>query len=812
MYEMRTMFKITTEIEYKDFLIYVKEENLIYIKEERSNQVDLIVTLSNNEQFIFKNGFDALIQAEITDSALDDVIHGKDKTKGIEVLEIDETTKFWSLTKRSFPKSIRLQGNQEYKYINYFDTLDERNEFNKEVRWGNFYSPKDPIVAEMIRTGKTFYNEMKLADLLVLSVDIETSGLTLDANSEVYCIGNTWSRHDTYYSKDFRLDDYKDRYDMIEDWAKFIKALNPNVIIGHNIMKFDLPYLQYCNNGQLNIGINGENLAFIGERKFRVSSEEKWDINEPRIFGRQIIDTRHTSIRHDISKDYPSSALKPIVKWEHDQCLAKKPKERNTWENQLVEYRKSRVIFNFDEGNIKDSWKDPKNRLGIIKYCQDDAWETLHLFYKQIVPFFYLTQYIPMTFQETILSASGAQLDAFLVRSYLQKGFSIPETSPSRRYLGGISLGNPGIYERVQKYDVASLYPSIILRDKLYNKSKDPEGNFLKMVDYFTSTRIAYKKQFKETKNPIFDGLQAAFKIFINSSYGLTGTPHLKFNDFDIADQITAKGRAILMQGVKWASGQDIKSREKRKNNGELELDKEGNLKYEWYLVETDDKGKGFNIVNLDTDSFSFASKDKFNKDDYERFRLELNALFDKQISWEDDDFFKKFIVLKAKNYILQYEDGKLKIRGSALTDTKKELYLQGFINKIIDLLLKGHKDQIFDVYRSICFNLKNNKFDIKQLLKKVKISDAVLNSQRKQETDILDAVVQANIEPQLGDRYMVYRTIDDKLEIFNEINGLNVNIETYIEKTFNTLQTFENVIDLDLYPDYTLKRNQCLI
>src|SRR5690606_38585733 len=118
---------------------------------------------------------------------------------------------------------------------------------------------------------------------------------------------------------------------------------------------------------------------------------------------------------------------------------------------------------------------------------------------------------------------------------------------------GGISFGNPGLYKNLFKVDVTSLYPSCILTYGIYPTKKDPQQNFLKMVRFFTEERINNKHKFKETKDSYYDGLQAAQKIAINSSYGMLGTNGLQFNDFNAANAVTLRGRSVLRKAILWA-------------------------------------------------------------------------------------------------------------------------------------------------------------------------------------------------------------------------------------------------------------------
>ena len=51
------------------------------------------------------------------------------------------------------------------------------------------------------------------------------------------------------------------------------------------------------------------------------------------------------------------------------------------------------------------------------------------------------------------------------------------------------------------------------------------------------------------------DDMQASYKIMINSMYGFLGTAGLLFNSPKNAAFVTRKGREILSQAIKWASG-----------------------------------------------------------------------------------------------------------------------------------------------------------------------------------------------------------------------------------------------------------------
>ena len=107
------------------------------------------------------------------------------------------------------------------------------------------------------------------------------------------------------------------------------------------------------------------------------------------------------------------------------------------------------------------------------------------------------------------------------------------------------------------KWDVASLYPSIILECEVYDEEKDPNGNFLKIMKTLTEERLKNKKLAKTSK--YHDDLQSSQKIVANSGYGFLGAEGLNFNSPRAAEFITNTGREILQTAIEWATGEKYK-------------------------------------------------------------------------------------------------------------------------------------------------------------------------------------------------------------------------------------------------------------
>ena len=335
--------------------------------------------------------------------------------------------------------------------------------------------------------------------------------------------------------------EYEDQAKMIDDFCKDVRKLDPDIVLGHNILGYDLPYMNKQSISGLNLGRNNCNIQFNSyTSKFRKDGSQKYDYYNVKCHGREIIDTMFLSIKFDISRKFPSYGLKQI-------------------ERHLKLVDDSRVEWDFDKYKTRNykSWPEGKWKE-FREYCADDTDSPIKIFDKMIATFFYLNQSIPKTLQQIINEATGSQLDSFMIRSYLQDGYSQPKTSSRVEYEGAISFGIPGYYENVFSVDFHALYPSIIKQFKLYDKKKDPKGHMLKATEYFTDVRVEYKKKYEETGDEKYNGMQLAAKVLANSLYGFCGAGYLLYNSPKIAARITEIGRDLLNQICEVSTGESI--------------------------------------------------------------------------------------------------------------------------------------------------------------------------------------------------------------------------------------------------------------
>ena len=111
-------------------------------------------------------------------------------------------------------------------------------------------------------------------------------------------------------------------------------------------------------------------------------------------------------------------------------------------------------------------------------------------------------------------------------------------------YGGGLTGAIKGIFTDVAKIDVASLYPSLMVRYRLGSR-KDPKGRYISVLAKMLTDRLDYKKKGKLGDRSAA-GMADAIKLLMNSGYGFLGNQGYTFNDMENAALITAHGRVVL--------------------------------------------------------------------------------------------------------------------------------------------------------------------------------------------------------------------------------------------------------------------------
>lgn len=312
-----------------------------------------------------------------------------------------------------------------------------------------------------------------------------------------------------------------DEKTLLAQTIEHLKQHQPECLIGHNLINFDLPFLaDRCRI---------HNISHPFRKGNKISRITSSTVNgQPIEFtpiywnGVNILDT-----------------YQQIAIWDKQAAkLARYDLKSSVIALGLRDDRRLELSVN----EIKDCWAagDRETIENYLKFDLDDT-QLLAEFLLPVV--YYQLAYVPALSFQQIAIASPA-LKAQKIHEKLLPHLH-PDSDKQLKYDGGkVELVAPGLHKQVAKIDVSSLYPSIMLRYGICSR-KDTENKFLGVLAYMVDERLRLKALAKSgDRAAAFQ--EKSLKILINGSYGFMGTGYYTFNDYGAAALVTAYGRKIL--------------------------------------------------------------------------------------------------------------------------------------------------------------------------------------------------------------------------------------------------------------------------
>ncbi|XP_023518307.1 DNA polymerase delta catalytic subunit [Cucurbita pepo subsp. pepo] len=350
-------------------------------------------------------------------------------------------------------------------------------------------------------------------------------------------------------------------------WRDLIREVDPDIIIGYNICKFDLPYL--------------------------IERAEALKIAEFPILGRirnskvRVKDTTFSS-RQLGTRESKEITVEGRVQFDLLQAMQRDYKlssySLNSVSSHFLSEQKEDVhhsiISDLQNGNA-----ETRRRLAV--YCLKDAYLPQRLLDKLMFIYNYVEMArvtgVPISF----LLSRGQSIKVLsqLLRKAKQKNLVIPNAkqagSDQGTYEGATVLeARAGFYEKpIATLDFASLYPSIMMAYNLcyctlvtpedvrklnlppehFNKTPSGEifvkpnlqkGILPEILEELLTARKRAKADLKEAKDPfekaVLDGRQLALKISANSVYGFTGATVGQLPCLEISSSVTSYGRQMI--------------------------------------------------------------------------------------------------------------------------------------------------------------------------------------------------------------------------------------------------------------------------
>ena len=570
----------------------------------------------------------------------------------------------------------------------------------------------NPIRQHLVLTGQTFFKGMRYESLHRLQLDIETLTLDpFDSGAAVILVALSDSRG---YEEVLGGPGVSET-DLLEATTQRIVERDPDVIEGHNIFRFDLHYLaERADNLGITLrwGRDGSALRLAQGRRSQRAGSRRRGSDAAYIHGRHIIDTYRQIQRFDVGGRLESYGLKEVV-------------------HALGLQREDRVFVPGDQ--IAAVWREDPQRL--IDYALDDVRDVLELSRLISPTEFYQTQLLPYTLQETSLTGTGEKINSLMVGAYLRRGLAIPRPAVPRPFPGGYTrVFATGLFNRVVKADVQSLYPSIMLAGGI-RPASDTEGAFLPLLKGLTRRRLDAKSQLREAESDrdraYWDAVQSSYKILINSFYGYLGYGRANFSDYAAAEKVTTEGQQIAHRLVELLASRKAE------------------------IIEVDTDGVYFVLpVQVDTE-----------KEEY-RFIEAISEELPPGIDLSHDGRFKGMISLKAKNYVLLMEDGSLTIKGSSLRSRRDERLFRDFIKGIARLLIEGRQEEASEHYRETARRITEGDVPPQDLSRRETISEKTFSNPK------LRRLAAAADGVSVGERISVYQRRDGSLAQVEHYDG----------------------------------------
>ena len=309
--------------------------------------------------------------------------------------------------------------------------------------------------------------------------------------------------------------------------------------------------------------------------------------------------------------------------------------------------------------------KEPER---LADYVRDDVVETQRVAGLLSRSSFVQARLLPFSYQNICVRGNAVKIDALLTREYLRQCRSLPMPSEGRAFAGGYTdMFMEGVIKNVHHCDVRSLYPSLMLTQKIGPES-DTLGVFLKALETLRTFRIEAKRAMLACKDASeklgLDALQAAFKILINSFYGYLGFEQGRFNDFEAADRVTSEGRKLLHTMIDSLRGEGAEP---------VEIDTDG-----IYFVPPPFEGSAAEIGRQ-----------------MEAFREAFAKSLPEGIEIEFDGEYVSMYSYKMKNYALLDAKGEMVIKGAALKSRGLERFQRTFLRKMIRMKLEDRETEL---------------------------------------------------------------------------------------------------------------------
>ena len=336
--------------------------------------------------------------------------------------------------------------------------------------------------------------------------------------------------------------------------------------------------------------------------------------------------------------------------------------------------------------------------------------------------------------QEATLRGATSKIDLLFLEEYYHARQACPAPPEVQPFEGGYTRSfQEGVFRHVLHFDVASLYPSLLLHIAR-NPKNDSLGVFIPLLRRLREYRLKYKLLARNgataDERAEAQARQTNFKILINSFYGYLGFSGARFGDGELAAEVTRRGRELLQQ-----------------------------------LIDEFAK-HGCTILEADTDGIYLSSERYFAGP--EELLSQVAPILPEGIELEFDGRYTAMFCYKAKNYAL-YDGQKLTLKGSALRSRGMEPFLKKISDQMIRVLVGATLESPTALIESYRSRLPSRAVPVEELAKSETLNQAPDAYERliadggKPRRASAEVALQLLPRPRMGERVRYYITAKAK-------------------------------------------------
>ena len=499
---------------------------------------------------------------------------------------------------------------------------------------------------------------------------------------------------------------------LLLDLNDLLEEEDPDVIEGHNIFKFDFDYLRLrCRHHRVPCawGRFGQKASF---RNSRLKVAER-QIDFPRcdLPGRAVIDTLLLVQLYDIStRELLSYGLKDVAVYFGIT-------DEEAGERTYIEGGKVHEVFRTD-------------RKRFLAYLEDDLRETKGVADLLLPTYLEQARTFPILLQEATLRGTAGKIDLLFLEEYYHARQACSQPAEIiGSFEGGYTKSfEEGVFRHVLHFDVASLYPSLLLFVLKKNPAPDTLEVFMRMLTRLRDYRLQYKQLARtaptEEERAEAQARQASYKILINSFYGYLGFSGARFGDGELAAQVTGKGRELLQALIDEFAKNDCR------------------------------------LLEADTDGIYLSSEKFFSTP--EKLLDKAAKILPPGLELEFDGAYPAMFCYKAKNYAL-YDGRKIILRGSALRSRGIEPYLKKLTDRLIRFLLGAEKESPLVLLEDYRKRIADRAVGIAEVAKSEVLGQnpeaygAFVAAGGKPRRAAAEVALQMNPRPRMGERVSYY-------------------------------------------------------